>query len=154
MEPKPESLWWTSTHKFEDVSTLRVGSRGIALNLSFREVFEVLRYRYHWDWKGFQGAERTMCKGMVSWWRDKTIDRSRTVSMETECRRVHSHVYSTSSSGSIIWPRSGGMINNVRAWEAKKLLLTLRPRMKTEETWVGYRTRTANLLRKKCQKKR
>ena len=23
MEPKPESLWWTSTHKHEDMQTLR-----------------------------------------------------------------------------------------------------------------------------------
>ena len=28
MEPKPESLWWTSAHKHEDLTTLRVGSRG------------------------------------------------------------------------------------------------------------------------------
>ena len=27
MEPKPESLWWTSTYKHEDMRTLRVGSR-------------------------------------------------------------------------------------------------------------------------------
>ena len=27
VEPKPESLWWTSTHKHEDVRTLSVGSR-------------------------------------------------------------------------------------------------------------------------------
>ena len=60
-----------------------------------REVFEVLEYRYHRDGKGFQGAERTMCKGMESWWRDKYIYRSKTVPMIAKCKRVHSHVYST-----------------------------------------------------------
>ena len=25
MEPKPESLWWTSTHKHEDMSTTSSG---------------------------------------------------------------------------------------------------------------------------------
>ena len=28
MEPKPEPLWWTSTHKDEDMTTFRVGGHG------------------------------------------------------------------------------------------------------------------------------
>ena len=88
MGPKPESLWWTNTHKCEDMTTLRVGSRGNTWDLPFREVFEVLGCRCHLDVKGFQGAERTMCKGLGSWWRDKFIYRSRTVPMKTECRLV------------------------------------------------------------------
>ena len=28
MEPKPESLWWTSINKDEDMTTLKVGNRG------------------------------------------------------------------------------------------------------------------------------
>ena len=66
MKPKPQSLWWTSTYKGEEKNTLQVGSRDRAWELPFREVLEVLGYRYHRDWKGFQGAERTMCKGTGS----------------------------------------------------------------------------------------
>ena len=58
MEPKPESLWWTSTHKHEDKRTLCVGDRGKLWDLAFCEVFDVLGYRFHRDGKGFQGAER------------------------------------------------------------------------------------------------
>ena len=76
-EPKPESLCWTSTHKQEDMATLKVGDRGKTWDLPFRQVFVVLGYRFHRDGKGFQGAERTMRKGMDSWWRDKFIHRSR-----------------------------------------------------------------------------
>ena len=47
--------------------TLQVGSRDRAWDLFFFEVFEVQGYRYHRDVKGFQGADRTMCKGMGSW---------------------------------------------------------------------------------------
>ena len=36
-----------------------------------------------------------MCKALRSWWRDKCIYRSKTVSMTTKCKRVHSHVHST-----------------------------------------------------------
>ena len=49
---------------------------------------------------------------------------------------------------SINWPWSGAMINKVRAWETKIQRLTFRRRMKPDETWVGYRTRTAKFQRK------
>ena len=40
------------------------------------------------------------------------------------------------------------MINKARAWEEKILRLTFRPRTKPDETWVGYRTRTAKKTKK------
>ena len=61
MEPQPESLWWTSTHKHEEMRTLSVGNRDRAWNLTFCEVFDVLGYRFHLDGKEFHCAERTMC---------------------------------------------------------------------------------------------
>ena len=142
LEPKPESLWWPCIHKHEDMTTLKVGSRGNTWDLPFREVFEVLQ-----DGKVFQGAERTVCKGMESWWRDKFINHSRTEPMLTTCRRVLSHVYSTAVNESINWPWSVAMVHKVRTWEAIVLRLTFRPRMKPGETWVGYRKRTAQSLR-------
>ena len=84
--PKQESLWWTGTHKHEDMKTLRVGSRGKIGDLPFREVFEVLGYDR--DGKG----ECTLCKGF-----GKYKNRSRTVPMTTTCRRVHSQACSTAS---------------------------------------------------------
>ena len=47
MEPKPESLWWTRTHKHEDMRTLSVGGRDKVWDLPFSEVFEVLGHRFH-----------------------------------------------------------------------------------------------------------
>ena len=81
--------------------TLRVGGQR---HLPFCEVFDVPGYRFHRDGKGFQGDERSMCKALRSWWRDKYIYRSK---MTTKCKRVHSHVYSTVLNGSINWPWSG-----------------------------------------------
>ena len=118
MEPKPESLWWTTTFKHEDMTTLRVRSRQSLGIFPFREIVEVLRYCYHRDGKEFQGVERTMCKGMGSW-RDKYIYRLKTVPMANKCKRVHSHVYSTVLNGSTNWPWSGAMINKVRALESE-----------------------------------
>ena len=72
--------------------------------------------------------------------------------MLTLCRRVLSHVKSTALNGSINWPWSAAVINNVRAWEAKILRFTFKPRMKPGETWVGYRKKTAQSLRTSWRK--
>ena len=143
MEPKLESLWWTSTHKHEDAQTLRVGSRGGIWDLPFCENPDVLGYRFHRDGKGFQGAERTMCKAMKSWWRDQYIYRAKTVHLKDKCKRVHSHVCSTVLNGTINWPWSGAMITKVRAWESQILRLTFRPRRMVDETWVTFKIRTS-----------
>ena len=76
MEPKPESLWWTSSYEEEDKLTLQ-GGGGKDWELPFREVFEVLGYRFQRDGKGTQGVEKTLRKGMGSWWRDTCIYRSK-----------------------------------------------------------------------------
>ena len=53
MEPKPESLWWTSsTHKHEDMRTLSVGGRDKVWDLPFCVIFDVLGYRFRRDGEG------------------------------------------------------------------------------------------------------
>ena len=113
------------------------------------DVFEVLGHRFHRAGKGSQGAERTLCKGMGSWWRDGYIHKSKSVPMKTKCRRVVSHVYCTALFGRVTWPWSVTMLAKVRAWKAKTLRLTLRPEMYAGESWVGYRKRTAKSMRTK-----
>ena len=88
-----------------------------------------------------------MYKALRNWWRDEYIHRSQTVPMTTKCKQFHSHVYSTVLNGSINWPWSGAMINKARAWEGQILRLSIRPRMRPDETWVGYKTRTSRFMR-------
>ena len=76
MEPRPESLWWTRTHKQEDMWTVRVGADRV-WDLPFCEVSDV-------------GAESTMCKCLRRWWRDEYINRSKTVPMTAKCKHAHS----------------------------------------------------------------
>ena len=54
--------------------------------LPFREVFEVLGYRFQRDGKGPQGVEKTLRKGLGSWWRDAYIYPSKNVSLKTKCQ--------------------------------------------------------------------
>ena len=112
----------TQTQGHED---LACGSRDSAWDLSLCEVFESLGYRFHRDGKCSRAAEHTMCKALRSWWRDKCIYRVKTVPMTAQCKRVHSHVYSTVLNGSSNWRWSGAMINKVCAWEGQILRFSL-----------------------------
>ena len=103
MEPKPESLWWTCSYEAEKQLTLKVAGRGKEWTLPFVEVFDVLGYRFNRAGKGAQGVEKTLRKGMASWWRDVYIYRSRSVPLKTKCQRVVSHVFSTPFNGSLNW---------------------------------------------------
>ena len=136
MEPKPESLWWTSAHQHGDVRTLSVGGRDKVWDLPFCEIFDVLGYRVCRDGKGFQGAECSMCKALRSWWRDKYIYRSKTVPMSTKRKRVHSHAYSTVLNGS----------RRVR----EKPRYCVSP---SDLVWVTYRIRTSRSMRTSWKKK-
>ena len=53
--------------------------------------------------KGFQGADRTLCKGVGSWRRNRYIHRSKSANMQAKCRRVLSHVNSTALNDSVNW---------------------------------------------------
>ena len=64
MEPKSESLWWTSSCEEEDQLTLKVGGGGKDWDLPYREVFEVLGYRFQRDGKGT--SKRHCAKGWVA----------------------------------------------------------------------------------------
>ena len=79
MEPKRESLWWTRSCEEEDKLSLKVGGRGKDWDLPFREVFDVLGYRFQRDGTGTQGVEKTLRKGMGSWWPDAYIYLARKV---------------------------------------------------------------------------
>ena len=147
MEPKPESLWWTSSYEEEGQITLKVTGRGKEWDLPFMEVFDVLGYRFQRDGKGTQGVEKTLRKGMGCWWRDAYIYRSKSVSLKTKCQRVVSHVFSTALNSSVNWNWTNINARAVQRWETKILRLTLRPKMLPGEEWVTYKRRTARMMR-------
>ena len=152
LEPKLESLWWTSTHQVEETNTLSVGNRGLAWDLPFKDVFQVLGCRFHRDGKGSQGEDRTLCKGNASCWRDRYICRSKSVTTQMKCRRVLSHVHSSAPNGSVHWPWSVAMLVRYVHWEAKILRLTCRAKMYAGGSWIGCKKRASLSLRRKWRK--
>ena len=59
--------------------------------------------------KESQGADRTLCKVLASWWRDRY-----TYTLKTKCRTVLSHVYGTALNGSVSWPWGVTMLAQAR----------------------------------------
>ena len=116
MEPKPESLWWTSTHTSEDGTTLKVGNRGHTWDLPFREVFDVL----------------VTGKALIV----------QSVPAKTKCHRVVSHVFSTALNCCVNWPWSVTTLTKVLQWDTKILHRAFTPTMNAREVWVEYRKRT------------
>ena len=142
-EPQRESLWRTSTHHAYQKKTLRVGNRGLALDLPCKGVSEGTPHRFHRDGMGSQGADRTLCKGMASWWRDRYIYRSKSVFLKNDMSkssqpRVYSTALNEALAGRGVSPYWLG-----RGWESKIQSLTSRPKMFAGESWIGHRQRTA-----------
>ena len=152
MEPKPESLWWTCLYEEEEQLTIKVAGQGKEWDLPFREVFDVLGYRFNREGKGAQGVEKTLRKGMGSWWRDVYIYRSRSVPLKTKCQRVVSHVFSTALNGSVNWNLTVAIARMVHYWETKILRLILRPKMLPGAEWVTKKARIARVTRSRWQK--
>ena len=57
MEPKPESLWWTSIHEGEDEGTRKVGRSGESRDLPLVERSSGYPFPQDWD-KGFRERKR------------------------------------------------------------------------------------------------
>ena len=49
LEPKPASLWWTSTHDAEEKVDMILGTTAGCHNFPFEEKFNILGYAWHSD---------------------------------------------------------------------------------------------------------
>ena len=107
MEPKPESLWWTSAYPAEDGMTLDVRRRKRSWEMPFVEISDTLGNRFRRNGRVFNGQVVHKRKGWGVGGGMHTSIR-RTVPMRTECERVVSQVFSTGLNGSVNWPWSVG----------------------------------------------
>ena len=120
--------------------------------MPFVEPFDLLCCRFRRTGRRIQRTEKTLSKGMGSWWRDGFIRRAKSVSSSRKCDRVVSHLFSTALDGSVrVWVLQGMLfsclisstssqrpknvyssalhINNIYAKKrgiGKKLILTIR----------------------------
>ena len=151
MEPKPESLWWTNTHKNEDVATLKVGGPKKDWDLPFMEVFGVLGCRFERVGKGMQGTEKTLWKGFGRRGVTGTFI-ARNVCPRRQNATGGQHVFCTALHDSVNWLWSAARGTKTHNWESKILRPTFRLRMRTGEDWVEHRNRSSEAIRTKWRK--
>ena len=112
MEPKPESLWFMSTHQVEYTSTLKVVYRGLA-----------------WDL-----PKKTCLKS----WNTVYIAMGWCLRVQNPCERNVGEYSATSEStaleGCVNWPWRVTMLAKMCAWVAQILRLTFRPQMYAGES--------------------
>ena len=91
-----------------------------------------------------------MCKGLVSWWRDRFIYRSKTVPMIVKYWRGHGHVYSTDRKHQLAveWCHADEGL----CMESQHLTSHLCTRKNTGDSGLNYRIQTAHSLRVKWKK--
>ena len=85
MEPKLESLWWTSTYQAEEKETLKVANRGLAWDLPFQDVFE---------FTGYSGWERVSgCRSNVVQRHGQLVERWLHLPIKTSVGVPHLHLH-------------------------------------------------------------
>ena len=108
------------------------------------EAFDVLDCHFQRDGKGVHGTEKTLRKGLESWWRDGYVYRAKSVPLNTKCHRVVSHLFSTALYGCVDWLWSVARTTKIHQLESRILRLTFRLGMRAEEDWVDHRRMTTN----------
>ena len=151
LEPKPQSLSWTNTHKGEDERTLNVWGQGKnwtcrswtrfkSWAIAFERLGNTFKARTRQSEKGWEVGG-----GVVT----STVRRA---SLRKKFDSVASHVFRTAQNGGVNWLWSLERVVRAKRWESKILRQTLRPRMVAGEDWVNYTKRTSKELRAKWTK--
>ena len=73
IEPKQETLWSTITSAKEIQCHMKIIADNESWTVPFVEEFDILGHRYATNGKGTKVLEKSLNKGLGSWWRDKRI---------------------------------------------------------------------------------
>ena len=79
MEPRPASLWWTSTYGKEDKKEIVMVTAGGKQKLTFADEFRILGHLFSRDGRMQISLEENMQTANKAWWRDAKIHRCRSV---------------------------------------------------------------------------
>ena len=83
-----------------------------------------------------------------AFWKDILIYNSKDVPWKIKCQRLVDHVCAIFASGSENWSWIIQTLEKIKGWETKTMIRLFVFERQTEETWVGYNTRTCNVARK------
>ena len=148
LEPKPASLWWTSTYASEEKSDMILGTSKGCYKFPFEDEFKVLGRALNRQGNSCDAVEERMQSANKAFWKDIMIYKSKDLPWRVKCQRLVDHVYAVFSSGSDNWSWTEQTMENINGWETKTMTLLFRLKRQKDETWVEHHTRTCNMARK------
>ena len=143
VEPKPASLWWTSTYASEMMEDITIGTRTGQHCVRFKKNFKILGYTFNQAGQTQDYVEERMQSANKAWWRDVTIYRSKDVPWRAKCRRKVEHVKSVFCFGSENWSWSQAIFDrNIKGGKQKAMRRSFRiKKARGGETWVTVKGR-------------
>ena len=148
VEPKPASLWWTSTYASEEKSDMILGNGKGCYKFPFEDEFKVLGCAMNRQGKTCDAAEERVQPANKAFWKDIMIYKSKDVPLKVKM---------SASSGPCVcclflWNRKlivdTADIGKIEGWETKTMTRLFRLKRRKDETWVEYHTRTCNMATK------
>ena len=121
LEPKPASLWWTSTYDSEEKMDLSIDTKTRRHRKPFEDNFKVLGFTLNRQGKTQDSLEERIENANEAWWRDATFYRSKDIPWRVKCRRMVKHVYSVFCCGSENWSWRHASLDIIEGWETKAM---------------------------------
>ena len=117
LEPKPASLWWTSTYEPEEKVDMILGTTLGCYKFPFEDKFKILGCVMNRQGKMCDAVEEQMQSANKAFWKDLLIFNSQDVPWKIKCQRLVDHVYAVFTFGSESWTAGHGPC---RRWKRSK----------------------------------
>ena len=93
LEPKPASLWWTSTYASEEKEDMILGTSEGCYIFPFEDEFRILGCVMNRQGKSHDAIEETMQSANKAFWKDIMMYKSKDVPWRIKCQRLVDHVH-------------------------------------------------------------
>ena len=103
LEPKPASLWWTSTYASEEKNDMIVGTSTGCCKFPFEDTFKILGCAMNRQGKTCDAVEERMQSANKAFWKDSLTFKSKDVPWKVKCQRLVGHVCAIFAFGSENW---------------------------------------------------
>ena len=121
LEPKPASLWWTSTYASEEKIDMILGTSTGCCKFPFEDEFKILGCALNRQGKTCDAVEERMQSANKVFWKDIVIYKSKDVPWKVKCQRLVDHVYAVFAFGSEIWSWTQQTMEEIKGWETKTI---------------------------------
>ena len=103
LEPKPASLWWTSTYASEEKIDMNLGTTTGCYTFPFEDTFKILGCAMNRQGKTCDAVEERMQSANKAFWKDIVIFKSKDAPWKMKCQSLVDQVYAVFAFRSENW---------------------------------------------------